>query len=211
MIVTLHGRLAAYDENSIVLEVNGVGIQVVVTQSVLQAMPSIGQMMRVFTHLHVREDALVLYGFISEEERSLFQQMIGVAGIGPKTAVGILSAITAEDFVRAIQQEQLGVLTRLPGIGKKTAERLILELRDKLGDVPWPQVGGSQQVPAAGGALGDAVEALVVLGYSAREAEQMVQGAYAQLGDDGDLQALIKLALSNSIVQKGERAWRRNG
>ncbi|HHT72667.1 MAG TPA: Holliday junction branch migration protein RuvA [Firmicutes bacterium] len=211
MIVTLSGKLAAADETSIVLEVNGVGIQVLVTQAVFRAMPSIGQMMRVFTHLHVREDALVLYGFMSEEERRLFQHMIGVSGIGPRTAVGILSAIPAADFVRAIQQEQIGVLTSLPGIGKKTAERLILELRDKLGDGPWSDTTGGDVPSMPGGALRDAVEALTVLGFSAREAELMVQGAYAQLGDDSDVQALIKLALATNIAQKGERAWRRNG
>lgn len=211
MIVTLSGKLAAVDDVSVVLEVNGVGVQVIVTQSVLRAVPSIGQMMRIYTYLHVREDALVLYGFSSEEERSLFQQLIGVAGIGPRTAVGVLSSITAHDFVRAVKEEQIGVLMRLPGIGKKTAERLVLELRDKLADVLWPDTAGVEVSPLPGGQLRDAIEALTVIGFSLREAEQMVQAAYAQLGDDSDLQALIKLALAHSTAQKGERAWRRNG
>ena len=209
MIVMLHGRLVHADAASIVLEVGGVGIQVLVTQAVLLGMPSIGQMMRVHTYLQVREDALVLYGFASDEERRLFQELITVSGIGPRTAVGILGAITAPEFIRAVQQQQFDVLTRLPGIGKKTAERLVLELRDKLADVQTGE-GDKHQPHAAGGALGDAVEALVVLGYSSREAEQMVQGANSQLGDDSDVQALLKLALANSIAQKGERAWRRN-
>ncbi len=210
MIVMLTGKLMASDDESIVLDVNGVGYQVLVTQEVLRRLPNAGQEMRVFTHFHVRDDALVLYGFASEDERQLFQQIIGVSGIGPKTALGILSAITPAEFTRAIQQQQISILTSLPGVGKKTAERLILELKDKLAEVKvtepeedWPIVPG--------GGLGDAVEALIALGYAAREAEQMVQGAYAQLGDDSDLQALLKLALASSIPQKGDRAWRRNG
>lgn len=211
MIVTLQGKLAASDETSVVLEVNGVGYQVLVTQAVLRELPSLGQTMRIFTHLHVREDAMVLFGFASEEERHLFQEVIGVSGIGPKTAVGILSAITPVEFVRAIQQQQKTVLTKLPGVGKKTAERLILELRDKLSAEQWTDEDAEDWPIVPGGGLGDAVEALVALGYSSREAEQMVQGAYSQLGDDSDLQALLKLALANSISQKGDHAWRRNG
>ena len=200
MIVMLHGRLVHADAASIVLEVGGVGIQVLVTQAVLQGMPSIGQMMRVHTYLQVREDALVLYGFASDEERRLFQELITVSASAPEPRWASGSHYCAGVYP-AVQQQQFDVLTRLPGIGKKTAERLVFELRDKLADVQTGE-GDKHQPHAAGGALGDAVEALVVLGYSSREAEQMVQGAYSQLGDDSDVQALLKLALAKYCAER---------
>jgi Holliday junction DNA helicase RuvA len=182
---------------------------VLVTQEVLRHIPGIGQEMRVYTHFHVRDDAFVLYGFATEDERLLFQQLIGVSGIGPKTALGILSAVTPAEFTRAIHQQQISILTSLPGVGKKTAERLMLELKDKLMDVYAPEPEEDWPI-VPGGGLGDAVEALMALGYAAQEAERMVQDAYTRLGDDSDLQALLKLALASSIPQKGDRGWRRN-
>ena len=209
MIGFLQGKLIDITTDSILLDVHGIGFEVAVPTRALQAMPAIGQTVKLYTWLQVSTNELRLYGFPARQEMELFKTLLSVSGIGPRTAVGILGAITAPEFIRAVQQQQFDVLTRLPGIGKKTAERLVLELRDKLADVQTGE-GDKHQPHAAGGALGDAVEALVVLGYSSREAEQMVQGAYSQLGDDSDVQALLKLALANSIAQKGERAWRRN-
>lgn len=211
MIVTLQGRIVDIQDTYVVLDVNGIGFEVNVTSSVLRNLPPIGDDFRVYTYLQVREDAMVLYGFSSWDERRLFQQITSVTGIGPKTGLGILSAVTPIEFVRAVEQRQLEVLTRIPGIGKKTAERLVLELKDKFKGTSWEGEEEEEMMPIApGGILQDAEDALIALGYSAGEAEYMVQTAHAILGDTNDLQELLKLALSSNMKQRGDRVWRRN-
>ena len=190
MIVTLRGRITDIQDAYIVLDVNGVGYGVNVTSSVLKNMPAVGQELLVYTYLQVREDAMVLYGFSSWDERRLFQQIIGVTGIGPKTGLGILSAVTPIEFVRAVEQRQLEVLTQIPGIGKKTAERLVLELKDKFKDTAWEGTDEAIMPIAPGGILQDAKDALIALVYSASESEYMVQAAHASLGDTHDSQEL---------------------
>ena len=129
MIVSLRGRLEDITEQTVVLDVQGVGYEVNVTGAVLRSLPPLGQELQIPTFLQIRDDAFVLYGFSSWEETNLFQQIIGVAGIGPKTGLAILSNISPQDFIKAVQQQQLKTLTNLPGIGKKTGERILLELR----------------------------------------------------------------------------------
>ncbi len=209
MIVSLRGRLEDITEQTVVLDVQGVGYEVNVTGAVLRSLPPLGQELQIPTFLQIRDDAFVLYGFSSWEERNLFQQIIGVAGIGPKTGLAILSNISPQDFIKAVQQQQLKTLTSLPGIGKKTGERILLELKDKFKHTTW--VGAEDDLPVVpGGVLEDAVQALIALGYSASEAERMVQNAQPHLVENYDLQELLKVALATNNQSRGERTWRRN-
>lgn len=212
MIVSLRGRLLEVGESTIILDVQGIGYEVTVTSSVLSKLPSVGQELHIQTYLQVRDDAFVLYGFSSSEERNLFNKIIGVAGIGPKLGVGILSNITPGEFIQAVQRQQLAVLTTLPGIGKKTGERILLELKDKFKDIAWEQRGGDEDLPIVSGSVfEDAVEALIALGYNGSEAERMVNLAKPHLKENYDLQELLKEALAQNSQQRGERTWRRNG
>lgn len=208
MIISLKGRLESITDQTVILDVQGVGYEIYVTNAVLRNVPSLGQEFQLPTYLQVRDDAFVLYGFSSWDERTLFQQIIGVAGIGPKTGVGILSNISPADFTRAVQQQDVKTLTSLPGIGKKTAERILLELKDNFKHVAWSVE--EQDLPVvAGGILEDAVQALIALGYTGSEAERMVQNAQPHLVENYDLQELLKVALATNN-QRGERTWRRN-
>lgn len=211
MIVSLKGSLEDVTEGTVVLDVQGIGYEINVTGAVLRALPSLGHELQIQTYLQVREDALVLYGFSSREERSLFHKIIGVAGIGPKTGLGILSNITPQEFIRAVQQKDLKILTSLPGIGKKTGERILLELKDKFKDVAWTSSEEEDLPVVPGGILEDAVEALIALGYNVNEAERMVQVAQPHLTENYDLQELLKVALATNNQQRGERVWKRNG
>lgn len=197
MIVSLKGRLEDVNENKIVLDVNGLGYELTVTATVLRALPPLRQELQLITYLHVRDDALILYGFSSWEERRLFDQVIGVAGIGPKTAVGVLSSISPPEFVGAVLHKQREVLTSLPGIGKKTAERIILELRDKFKQAGW-EPSEVDSLSIREGVLEDAVEALIALGYNQNEAARMVRSVQHRLEERSDLQELLKLALAGN-------------
>ncbi len=197
MIVSLKGKLAHVNENTVVIDVGGIGYEVIVTGAVLRALPPIGQELQLHTYFHVRDDAMLLYGFSSQEERELFHKIIGITGIGPKTGIAILSNIGPREFARAVQERQLAVLTSLPGIGKKTGERILLELKDKFKDSSW--VDGEDDLPLArGGILDDAIEALVALGYSKGEATHMVRSVQHELQDNFNLQELLKLALASN-------------
>lgn len=212
MIVSLNGRLLEVTETTIVLDVQGVGYEITVTSSVFKKLPNQGQELQIQTYLQVRDDAFVLYGFSSPEERSLFHKIIGVAGIGPKLGVGILSNIAPLDFIRAVQRQDLATLTSLPGIGKKTGERILLELKDKFKGVVLDYGVESDDLPIVSGSVfEDAVEALQALGYHGSEAERMVNLAKPHLQENYNLQELLKVALAQNSQQRGERTWRRNG
>ena len=169
MIGYLRGKVACLYADSCLLDVHGVGYRVFIAGATRQKLRR-GEDAQLFTYMSVREDAILLYGFATEEEHDLFLQLIAVSGIGPKVALGILSSITVESLCRVIQQKQFSVLTKLPGIGKKSAERLILELKDKLafaggesedGLVPNIEIGEE--------ATAEAVAALLSLGYAQAE------------------------------------------
>lgn len=209
MIISLRGRLENITEQTVVLDVHGVGYEIHVTGAVLRSNPQLGQELELPTYLQVRDDAFVLYGFSSWDERTLFQQIIGVAGIGPKTGVAILSNIAPQEFIKAVQTQDLKTLTSLPGIGKKTGERILLELKDKFKQVDWSLDDDTLPV-VPGGIMDDAVQALIALGYTANEAERMVQNAQPHLVENYDLQELLKVALATNNQQRGERVWRRN-
>lgn len=209
MIVSIRGRVVDIGENAIVLDVQGIGYELNVTSAVLKNLPPLGQELHLHTYLQVREDAMVLYGFSSWEERSLFHKIIGVAGIGPKTGLGILSGISPEDFIKAVQRQQLNTLTQLPGIGKKTGERILLELKDKFKGITWDD--HDEEPPVVPGSIfDDAVQALIALGYTTAESERMVNLSKPHLDENYDLQELLKVALGNNNRQRGEGAWKQN-
>ncbi len=212
MIVSLRGRLLEVAEGTIVLDVQGIGYEVTVTSSVLSKLPPVGQELHIQTYLQVRDDAFVLYGFSSAEEKNLFHKIIGVAGIGPKSGIGILSSIAPKEFIQAVQRQQLSVLTTLPGVGKKTGERILLELKDKFKNIAWEQGGEDEDLPIISGSVfEDAAEALIALGYSSSEADRMVNQARPHLQENYNLQELLKVALAQNSQQRGERTWRWNG
>ena len=164
MIATLHGKLQFRADDGIILNVGGVGFRVRVPVRILADLGAVGSDVQLFTHLHVREDDLSLYGFSSEDELRLFETLLTVSGIGPKVALGVLSAASSETLRMAIVQGNVEVLTTFPGIGKKTAQRLVLELKGKI------DVSGLGELSELGPVDEDVLNALINLGYSAMEA-----------------------------------------
>ena len=173
MIGSLRGRLAAKHAPHIVLECNGVGYEVETPMSTFLDLPATGTELFLHTHLLVREDAQILYGFATDEERSLFRTLLKVNRVGAKMALGVLSAMTASDFRRCVEYEDAATLSKVPGIGKKTAERLIMEMRDKVDHVGAPSLPG-QTVSVEASARSEAFDALVALGYKANEVTKLL-------------------------------------
>lgn len=165
MIAQIRGTIAVRRDDAVVIDVNGVGFRVRTPTSTAATLGEVGTEARLFTHLHVREDDLSLYGFATEEELSLFESLLSVSGIGPKAALGVLSAAAPNTVRAAIAQGNLQVLTGIPGIGKKTAQRLVLELKGKL-DLNEAEFGETTPLDQ------EVIAALVNLGYSAAEAQQ---------------------------------------
>ena len=201
MIGRISGKVLEKTPPYILVDVQGVGYELEAPVSTFARLPEIGQPVTLHTHLIVREDAHVLCGFISEEERRLFRYLIKVNSVGAKLALGILSGMSANDFVRCVQDKDTTALTRLPGVGKKTAERLIIEMRDRLADIDVPASLGSvnkESVTAAGSdAARDAISALVSLGYKPQEASRLLQHVDTE-GQDSE--AIIKAALKAAAV-----------
>ena len=192
MIGFLRGKVAGLSPDSCFLDVQGVGYRVFVSASTRSRLRS-GEEAMLYTHLAVREDAMLLYGFLQQEEYDLFQLLISVSGIGPKVALGILSAIGVGDLCRALRGQQITALTKLPGIGKKTAERMILELKDKVGSVDDGAVAEGEELTAfAGGTHAEeAMAALLTLGYSAAEIEPVL----CRAGHCSTAEEMIRFAL----------------
>jgi len=200
MIGRLRGLLAWKQPPYLMIDAQGVGYELEASLTTFQTLPEVGAEVTLLTHLAVREDAHTLYGFASPAERSLFRNLIRVTGIGPRLALLILSGMSVEMFGRCVREGDSASLTRLPGIGKKTAERLIIELRDRIGELGLdPTVvvlpGGRAVAPAIN-PVDDAISALVALGYKLPEASRMVQS----LETDGlTSEAIIRLALQASV------------
>lgn len=172
MIGSLRGRLAAKQAPHIVLECNGVGYDVETPMSTFLELPGIGADLFLHTHLLVREDAQLLFGFASTDERALFRSLLKISGVGAKMGLAILSAMSEADFRRCVEYEDTASLVRIPGVGKKTAERLIIEMRDKFKHQP----GGSTSTVAGAVAnpKAEAVDALVSLGYKVNEVNKLI-------------------------------------
>jgi Holliday junction DNA helicase RuvA len=176
MIARLAGTLIHKQPPLMVIDVGGVGYEVEAPLSVFYDLPATGQEVVVLTHLSVKEDSHTLYGFASESQRTVFRQLLKISGIGAKLALTILSGASSEELARYVAEEDSAALTRLPGIGKKTAERIIIELRDKLDAVPLAAASGPGGKPSApASAAGEAVTALNALGYKPQEASAMVR------------------------------------
>ena len=169
MIAHLRGKLLAKHPNQAIVETGGVGYDVTISVPTFSDLPAIGGEVTLHIHTHVREDLIALYGFLRPAEKRLFEKLITVSGIGPKLAITILSGMAADEMVNAIRGNDVARLTRIPGIGKKTAERMVLELRDKL---PTEGVAESAVIPAMGAVEEDVLSALMNLGYQRAAAER---------------------------------------
>lgn len=172
MIASLEGALTETLIDGAVITVGGVGYRLYMPASVVAALPEAGSTVRVLTHLYVREDQMTLYGFETGEQRDLFTVLLGVSGIGPKAGLAALSVWTPEAFRKAVATEDIEALTLIPGVGKKTAARMILELREKLG---MPDADGLPGEPARRAVLAEVKQALENLGYSAKEARDALE------------------------------------
>lgn len=202
MIDFLRGKTAHREPEYVVLDVNGVGYRVFCPNP--YALTDKSEEVTLYIHHHVREDAILLFGFPTREEQSLFRKLLDVSGIGPKVALGILSAGRPEAVVAAVQQENVAFLMKLPGIGKKTAQRIILDLKDKLGsvavgfDLPGTeaaQLASGAAAPNGGGAWAEAKEALLALGYTETEADRAWTIVKTKASEGETADSLIKRAL----------------
>ncbi len=200
MIGRLRGILLGKQPPQLLLDVGGVGYEISAPMTTFYELPETGSEITLHTHLAVREDAHVLYGFLREQDRLLFRTLIKVSGVGPKLALAILSGMSADEFASCVQSGDAASLTRLPGVGKKTAERLVVEMRDRLKD--WQSVSPSPNATtrasvSANDAVKDAVSALVSLGYKPQEASRMVN----QVESEGlASEEMIRLALRAAAV-----------
>jgi holliday junction DNA helicase RuvA len=176
----LKGRLAVKQPPTLLVDVNGVGYELEAPMSTFYGLPATGESVSLFTHLVVREDAHILYGFGSEGERRLFRGLLKISGVGPKIALGILSGASVEDFLRTIEAEDVAMLTRIPGIGRKTAERVIIEMRDSVQKLKQSAPGAAQSAAALGAppsAQSEAFSALIALGYKPPEVTRLLKSA----------------------------------
>jgi holliday junction DNA helicase RuvA len=189
MIAYLRGRLLAKHPNSAILETGGVGYDIAISVPTFSGLPQLGSELALHIHTHVREDQIALYGFLTPSEKQLFEKLITVSGIGPKLAITILSGMPAEEMTGAIRAADVARLTRIPGIGKKTAERMVLELRDKLP----VETSRETTAPAAGTATEeDVLSALLNLGYP----RVAVEKAMTSLARNGSFETMFRDALS---------------
>lgn len=182
MIAFLRGRILDKHPNRIVVDVNGVGYELHVPLSTYYDVGEAGTEISLRVHTHVREDALQLYGFLTALEQLLFERLIAISGIGPRLAIAVLSGIDSRELVVSVQRANVARLTAIPGIGKKTAERIVLELKDRLRDVAAADIGADQQQPSADRLRDDLVSALENLGYHRPLAEKAVDAARARDG-----------------------------
>lgn len=203
MIGRIRGTLVQKQPPDILVDVGGLGYEVQVPMTTLFQLPQLGDEVSLVTHLVVREDAQLLYGFIDERDRRLFRQLIRVSGVGPKLALTILSGMDSSSFARCVQRDDISSLVALPGVGKKTAERLLVEMRDKLkdwfgsGDGQANAIPGDDLLAPAANNIADAEGALVALGYKPQEASRMV----AAVNDDSvtSSEDLIRRALKSVV------------
>lgn len=198
MISYIRGELTEVLSDAIVVEAGGVGFEINVPNTVFGSLPRIGEEVKIYTYFRVSEDAMSLYGFCRRSDLEMFRQLLGVSGIGPKGALAILSALTPDDLRMAIVASDAKAIARAPGVGAKTAQRVIIDLKDKVSieDVLGAPASAVSSVPAAAretGASGDAIEALMALGYGATEAARAVRGVEG--ADEMDSEQILKAAL----------------
>jgi len=193
MIAHLSGKLLSKQPNQVIVDVNGVGYEVHVPLSTFYEVGEIGSPVQLRIYTHVREDTIALFGFKSAKEKLMFEQVTSISGIGPKLGITILSGMPVDELVAAIRQSNLARLTSIPGIGKKTAERLVVELRDKLAKtVPTGEQTAAQSVPQP---QEDVISALVNLGYAKSSAEKAVQTVVSTSKPEPSFEELLRTAL----------------
>ena len=190
MIGSLRGKLTAKQAPQVIVECHGVGYEVETPMSTFLDLPPVGEDVALHTHLLVREDAQILYGFATETERSLFRTLLRISGVGAKMGLAILSAMGVTDFERCVEYEDAATLVKIPGVGKKTADRLIIEMRDRIGHSPMEP--GTRKIAVEASPRSEAVDALMALGYKANEVNRLIAG----LDTDGQsAEDIIRLAL----------------
>jgi Holliday junction DNA helicase RuvA len=200
MIGRLRGVIVEKRPPWLLVDVNGVGYEVEAPMSTFYDLPALREEVALYTHFVVKEDAHSLYGFSTERERTLFRSLIRISGVGPRMALGVLSGIRPDDFVRCIEHQDVTTLTRLPGIGKKTAERLLIEMRDRVKDFGATPASAIAGMPSAAATTDDpqaeAVSALAALGYKPAEAARLVQSVDAA---GKTTEQIIRLALQKAV------------
>jgi Holliday junction DNA helicase RuvA len=191
----LKGRLAVKQPPMLMVDVNGVGYEMEAPMSTFYGLPTTGELVALFTHLVVREDAHILFAFGTDGERRLFRGLLKVSGVGPKIALGILSGSSVEDFLRTVEAEDIAMLTRIPGIGRKTAERIIIEMRDSVKKLSAPATGSPVGVGATATPQSEAFSALIALGYKPPEVLRLLKSV-----DEPDLATteIIRRALKSA-------------
>lgn len=192
MIAHLRGRLLSKTPQSVVVEAAGVGYEVAISIPTFTALPKEGDEVSLLIHTHVREDILALFGFMAPAEKRLFEKLLGISGIGPKLAITVLSGLPPERLVAAIHGQDHASLTRIPGVGKKTAERIVMELKDKLQELAPATIAGVSTPVSE-----DVLSALVNLGYPRAAAQKSVEGAIARDAQAGkDFETLFRAAMA---------------
>jgi Holliday junction DNA helicase RuvA len=193
MIGRLRGVLLKKEPPALLVDVGGVGYELEAPMTTFYDLPAVGAEVTLYTHLVVREDAHLLFGFVRESQRRLFRGLLKVNGVGPRVALAVLSGLSDEEFIRCITEEDVARLTQVPGIGRKTAERLIVEMRDKLPPVAPGGAKASPGGPKGGDPVGEAVAALVALGYKPQEASRAVRAVPSQgLGTEEIIRQALK-------------------
>ncbi|GIU48608.1 Holliday junction branch migration protein RuvA [Shewanella algidipiscicola] len=205
MIGRLRGVLVEKQAPEVLLDVSGVGYELQLPLTSFYELPELNQEVVIYTHFVVREDAQLLYGFVTKQERALFRLLIKTNGVGPKLALTILSGMSASEFVKCVEHDDIATLVKLPGVGKKTAERLLVEMRDKLKSLMEASQGSEREFvlqsnysakPQVNSAEEDAIAALLSLGYKPAQASKAVSGVYQE---DMDSETLIKAALKSML------------
>jgi len=201
VITFLEGTLAEAFPTHVVVNVHGVGYHVLIPLSSYDKLPPVGQPLKILTHLQVREDAHILYGFMSQEERDLFRLLVNhVTGIGPKLAMAVLAGMSVVNFKAAVVNGETSLISKIPGLGKKTAERIVLELKDKVGIAAAWEAASAQNAPSARDLqINDAVLALISLGYKQVDAHKAVKAAIGASETDLSAEELVRHALKRLI------------
>ena len=196
MIAYLRGQILSKSPSAVVVDCGGVGYELAISVTTYTEIGEVGAEARLHVHTHVREDALLLFGFAEVTEKRLFEKLLTISGIGPKLAITVLSGISAERLVGAIRGGDHATLTRIPGIGKKTAERVVLELKDKLDDMAGFTAEGVVVRPSLGATAEDVLSALVNLGYARPIAQKAVESAAKDAAVAGDFEKLFRASMS---------------
>jgi Holliday junction DNA helicase RuvA len=196
VIAHVRGTLVSKSSNAVVVECAGVGYELAISIATFSDLPAEGKEARLHVHTHVREDAFLLFGFSEVAEKRLFEKLLTISGIGPKLAITVLSGISAERLVSAIRGGDHATLTKIPGIGKKTAERVVLELKDKLDDMAGFAASTGTTTPSMGAVADDVLSALVNLGYPRPVAQRAIEAAMKDATVSGEFETLFRASMS---------------